>query len=184
MTEALLEERRPLEGFEVGGDQVHVASAPLAEAFAVTLPAGGARGELPEIGQSTILSGWFVMGVGAARWLVVSRQEPTPPISDVLRACVPDGADDIAITSQSDGIVPLTLEGPLATDVLARLVSIDLDQIADGGVVTTLIEHMTVTLTRVSRTDFILIGASSTADDFAHAVATAVNTVQSINARN
>lgn len=65
---------------------------------------------------------------------------------------VPEGVAALAaVTEQGDGLAAVLLDGEAARDVLARVVPLDLRDrsIPEGTSARTLLNHMTVTLTRV-----------------------------------
>jgi sarcosine oxidase subunit gamma len=102
----------------------------VAEALGAALPAPG---RMERAGEARLH--W----VGPGRALLVGREAPS-------------GLSEVAsVVEQGDGIGAARLEGWAARDVLARLVPLDLRDVAfpEGATARTMLNHMTVTLTRV-----------------------------------
>lgn len=80
---------------------------------------------------------------------------------------------------QTSNFVTLELDGPLARDALARLTALNLADAAfpEGAAQRTVMEHMGATVVRVGPDAFWLIGASSMARSFAHAIETSLDWV-------
>jgi sarcosine oxidase gamma subunit len=83
----------------------------------------------------------------------------------------PDGLDDAALTDQSDGWVGLSLTGPGAADVLARLVPLDLR--AMTGCARTVLGHMPLILIAITG-GFEMLTFRSMAQTAWHEVETAM----------
>lgn len=182
MPEAGLKAHRPLEDFEAGDHRVRLRTKEIDQAFVVTLAATAGADHFPSVGRVVEREGWQIIATGARRWLFVATAAPLCSIEELMQS---DEIDNGAsITDQSDGLVGLVLEGPLAPDVLARLVSLDLDALADDHAATTVMEHLTITLVRQDAQRFDILGARSTADSLAHAVAVAVETVARVDDLN
>lgn len=101
---------------------------------------------LPEAGQSvTTKAGARVIWFGQGHALVAGH--PVEPIA---------GA---ALTDQSDGWCALTLSGPGARDVLARLTPIDLrsNAFAVDAAARTLLGHMQSSITRTARDSYLVL---------------------------
>jgi sarcosine oxidase subunit gamma len=102
----------------------------VADALGLLLPAPG---RMQQAGEMRLH--W----VGPGRVLLVGREAPS-------------GLYDVAsVVEQGDGIAAARLDGWAARDVLARLVPLDLGDVAfpDGATARTMLNHMTITLTRV-----------------------------------
>lgn len=88
-------------------------------------------------------------------------------------------ADTAALTDQTDGWAALTLQGPQATDVLARLIPLDLRLAAFpvGHCARTGLNHMNAVLWRTGPYAFTLMVFRSMAQTAWHEVAGAMHTV-------
>lgn len=93
--------------------------------------------ETPSPGRMVLAEGARLLWVGPGKMLVLGR-------------AVPDLSSLAAIVEQEDGLAGVVLEGPAGRDILARLVPLDLRDrsFPDGATARTLLNHMTVTLTR------------------------------------
>ncbi|WP_022705321.1 sarcosine oxidase subunit gamma [Pseudorhodobacter ferrugineus] len=86
----------------------------------------------------------MVSAKGAARLVWTGRGQA------FLIGAVPDGLDGLAaLTDQSDGWAGVSLTGAGAVDVLARLIPLDLRDMAVGACARTSLGHMAVVLIRV-----------------------------------
>jgi heterotetrameric sarcosine oxidase gamma subunit len=88
-------------------------------------------------------------------------------------------ADNAALTDQTDGWAALTLQGPQATDVLARLIPLDLRDVAFpvGHCARTALNHMNLILWRTEPYAFTLMVFRSMARTAWHEVEAAMQTV-------
>lgn len=121
-------------------------------------------GELPEPGLAVAAGGGRLAWWGEGRWLLLGAE-------------VPDGvAARAAVVPQGDGVAWARLEGPLARDVLARLVPLDLREGAFpvGAVARTLLNHMAVTLWREGAEAWSILAMRSMAATVAREVGEAV----------
>ncbi|TNC72966.1 sarcosine oxidase subunit gamma [Rubellimicrobium roseum] len=77
----------------------------------------------------------------------------------------PDLSGLAAVVEQGDGIVAVALEGLAARDVLARLVPLDLRDVAfpEGATARTLLNHMSATLLRTGPQAYEVLGMRSMA---------------------
>lgn len=84
-----------------------------------------------------------------------------------------------ACTDQSDAWAVVNVQGVGCTDVLARLVPVDLRAVAfkQNHVAKTMLGHMSVTITRVSRDAFEIMVMRSMAGTLVHELETAMNGV-------
>lgn len=75
-----------------------------------------------------------------------------------------------ACSNQTDGWVSVRLEGADAAAVLARLTPLDLrlDHFKRGYTARTELQHMAVSITRLSETGFLILAFRSMADTFRH----------------
>lgn len=92
----------------------------------------------------------------------------------------PDLTPDLAaVTDQSDAWVMVRLEGARVEEVLARLVPIDLraPAFAEGHCARTLLQHMTVSISRVGRDAFEILAFRSMAATLVHDLDTALQMV-------
>jgi sarcosine oxidase subunit gamma len=123
--------------------------------------------ELPLPGRVVALDGARLLWTGPGRALLVGQ--PAPPALERLAAVV----------EQGDGIVAVLLEGPSGPDVLARLVPLDLRDGAfpEGTTARTLLNHMAVTLTRVGREAYEVMGMRSMARTLVHELTEAMRHV-------
>ena len=175
-----LEARDPLDGFAVEGDGVRVTS--LGPRSIVSIAFGhddrGTREAverglgivLPEVGRSASSAfggGSTLLGLQRDQWfaLMASAGET-----------VSDGA---AVTDQGDAWAPFALEGPRAAAALERTCRLDLHPNAFpvGGVARTSMEHLATMILRETIERFVLLSPRSSAESFAHAVATSVRNV-------
>ena len=132
--------------------------ADVASALGVALPApnGTARW-----GEGRIL--W----TGLGRWLLIG-------------APAPEGLGSLAaVVDQSDASVCVVLEGPAARSVLARLVPADLRDGAFpvGATARTLLNHMTVTLTRLGPEAWEVMAMRSMSGTLVHEIQEAMRGV-------
>lgn len=84
-----------------------------------------------------------------------------------------------AMTDQSDAWAMVRLEGAAAEDVLARLVPVDLRQsvFKRGHSVRTMLQHMSVSITRISDEAFLIFAFRSMAGTLVHDLETAMKGV-------
>ena len=83
------------------------------------------------------------------------------------------------MTDQSDAWAMVRLEGAAAEDVLARLVPVDLRQSAfkRGHSLRTMLQHMSVSITRISDEAFLILAFRSMAGTLVHDLETAMKGV-------
>ncbi len=88
-------------------------------------------------------------------------------------------AEHAAITDQSDAWAMVRLEGAAAEDVLARLVPVDLRQsvFKRGHTARTMLQHMSVSITRISDEAFLILAFRSMAGTLVHDLETAMKGV-------
>ena len=92
----------------------------------------------------------------------------------------PPGLDGLAaVVDLSDAQVCVLVEGPAARDVLARLVPLDLRDVAfpEGATARSLVNHMTATLTRVAPDAWEVMAMRSMAGTLVHELACAMRGV-------
>ena len=93
----------------------------------------------------------------------------------------PDGAlaQHAAITDQSDAWAVVELSGPGATDILARLVPVDLRcaKFPQGSTARTLLFHMMASVTRTGPDSFLILVFRSMAQTLVHDLQTAMEAV-------
>lgn len=84
-----------------------------------------------------------------------------------------------ALTDQSDAWAVVRIEGPLVEAVLARLVPIDLRSVAfkRGHTARTLLQHMSVSITRISENAFQIMAFRSMAGTLVHDLSAAMTAV-------
>ncbi len=84
-----------------------------------------------------------------------------------------------ALTDQSDAWAMVRLEGAAAEDVLARLVPVDLRQsvFKRGHTARTMLQHMAVSITRISGEAFLILAFRSMAGTLVHDLETAMKGV-------
>jgi sarcosine oxidase subunit gamma len=92
-----------------------------------------------------------VTGTGDVRLIWAGRD-----LAFLTGAAAPDGLR-AAITDQSDAWVALTLTGPHAVAVLARLVSLDLREMAPGQCARTALNHLPLLLVADAPDSFTLV---------------------------
>ncbi|MBC6407331.1 MAG: sarcosine oxidase subunit gamma [Rhodobacteraceae bacterium] len=130
-------------------------SAALQQAFGLTLP--GPNQSHANAGARLI---WFAQG----QVMLMG----TPPFEDL--------AEHAAVIDQSDGWAALALHGPKAEDVLARLVPLDLrsatpqtpEAFAIGATARSLLQHMTVSITKTKADGFLILAPRSMAQTLLH----------------
>lgn len=110
-------------------------------------PFRGQEGAVAEVMGAPLPAPGRVQVVGNARlhWVGPGR-------ALLVGGATPEGLSGVAaVVDQGDGIAAVLLEGPAARDVLARLVPLDLRDVAfaEGATARTLLNHMAVTLTRL-----------------------------------
>ncbi|MBR9842368.1 MAG: sarcosine oxidase subunit gamma [Rhodobacteraceae bacterium] len=90
-----------------------------------------------------------------------------------------DLAPHAAMTDQSDAWAMVRLEGAAAEDVLARLVPVDLRRAVfkRGHTVRTMLQHMSVSITRISDEAFLILAFRSMAGTLVHDLETAMKGV-------
>lgn len=91
----------------------------------------------------------------------------------------PELAEHAALCDQSDGWAVVTLKGSRAEDVLARLVPVDLrlPAFAVGQTARTLLQHMTVSITRLDERTFRIMAFRSMAGSLVHDLRSAMEGV-------
>ena len=113
-----------------------------------------------------------VTASGAARCVWTGRGQA------FLMGPAPDAALGAhgAVTDQSDAWAMVLIEGAAVTDILARLVPIDLRTASFpvGHTARTLLQHMTVSITRVSASGFQIMAFRSMAATLVHEIETAM----------
>ncbi|MEL6298766.1 MAG: hypothetical protein AAFQ45_09380 [Pseudomonadota bacterium] len=141
--------------------------------------ADGSGSPLPPIGHVATIDerGTEALGLGALRWLMIS--DPTGGATPDDPLTTNPQLEGVRVVDQSDGLVCLRLHGEGAVDAMRRLCRIDVDgeALAPGRCVTTVIDHLTITIVRDADDTFRLIGPRSTADDLFHAAETALRNV-------
>lgn len=122
---------------------------------------------LPAVNRATGKEGARAIWFGRGHTLLVG---PAPDASL---------AEHAALTDQSDAWSIVRLEGDDAEDVLARLVPVDLrrSQFKRGHTSRTQLQHMTISITRVSDTAFLIIAFRSMAKTLVHDLETAMKGV-------
>ena len=128
---------------------------------------------LPGPGQFAEARGLRAMFLGPGQWLIAGARDGLA--AEVREAAAGGGV----VTDQSDAFVELTLEGPLAREILARLSSLDYDDAAfpQGAVARTVMLQITALIARDGPQAYRINTARSTARDFAHDVAVAATAV-------
>ncbi|MCV3272609.1 sarcosine oxidase subunit gamma [Roseobacter sinensis] len=93
--------------------------------------------------------------------------------------CDPAVAKHAALTDQSDAWAAVTLSGPSAEDVLARLVPVDLRSVSfkRGHTARTLLKHMNGSVTRLGPESFLILVFRSMARTLAHDLKEAMEAV-------
>ena len=194
-----LEARDPLDGFAVEGDGVQVTS--LGPRSIVSIAFGhddrGTREAverglgivLPEVGRSASSAfggGSTLLGLQRDQWFALtaaadpsahgSAEESAVWPAEAVREAVGDGA---AVTDQGDAWAPLALEGPRAVVALERTCRLDLhpEVFPVGRVARTSMEHLATVILREGIERFVLLSPRSSAESFAHAMATSVRNV-------
>nr|WP_272490798.1 sarcosine oxidase subunit gamma [Mesobacterium pallidum] len=126
--------------------------------------------DLPQAGQSSALDDALILWFGAGHVLLCG------PAPDVALA------DHAALTAQTDGWAALTLSGPDAEPVLARLVPLDLSpaSLGAGRTARSTIGHMPASITRRQDGTFLLMTFRSMAGTLAEDLQTAMS---GVNAR-
>ena len=81
------------------------------------------------------------------------------------------------MTDQSDSFTELTMDGPLALEVLSRLSSLDFETFEVGAVGRTPMQQIAVTIARTGAESWRMNTSRSTARDFAHDVEIAARSV-------
>ena len=129
--------------------------------------------ELPVSGRFTSANGVTVMFAQPGQWLISAERKGLE--AEVKAAAAGAGT----VTDQSDSFTELTLEGPLAREVLSRLSSLDFDDAAFpvGAMGRTPMQQIAVTIARTGEEAYRLNTSRSTARDFAHDVAVAARSV-------
>ena len=128
----------------------------------------GAHGmALPGVNRATGKEGARALWFGKGQAMLVG---PTPAA----------GLGDWAsMTDQSDAWAMVRLEGAAAEDVLARLVPVDLRQsvFKRGHSVRTMLQHMSVSVTRIGAEAFLILAFRSMAGTLVHDLETAMKGV-------
>ncbi|MFZ5962153.1 sarcosine oxidase subunit gamma [Thalassococcus sp. BH17M4-6] len=88
-------------------------------------------------------------------------------------------SDHAALTDQSDAWAVVRIDGPRAEAVLARLVPLDLRKpvFGEGHTARSLLQHMTVSITRVGENAFQIMAFRSMAGTLVHDLDTAMSSV-------
>ncbi|MEM8579242.1 MAG: sarcosine oxidase subunit gamma [Pseudomonadota bacterium] len=91
----------------------------------------------------------------------------------------PSLAERAALTDQSDAWACVTLSGPDAEDVLARLVPVDLRApgFAEGHSIRTQLQHLNVSITRIEADTFLILAFHSMAGTLVHDLVEALESV-------
>ena len=132
---------------------------------------------LPDGAGASFAAGQTALGIGPARWLLLSEGEPNS-FAPRLAAIVGEAG---VVNDQSDGYALLRLAGPGCLPALARGVNIDLHPTAFpvGSVAATSIAHLGVILWRVPDADgapvFNLAVFRSMAGSLVHWLETAIS---------
>lgn len=127
--------------------------------------------DLPEAGRLTHGEGVAIVFTGPGQWFVIAPDEDLE--TKVRGAAAGAGT----VTDQSDSFTELMMEGPLATEVLSRLSSLDFETFEIGAVARTPMQQIAVTIARKGPESWRLNTARSTARDFAHDVDVAIKAV-------
>jgi heterotetrameric sarcosine oxidase gamma subunit len=122
---------------------------------------------LPDPGHMERMGEGRLVWAGPGRAWLVGRDLP-----EGLSACA-------AVTEQGDGLAAALLEGEAARDVLARVVPLDLRdrEFPEGTTARTLLNHMTVTLTRIGPTAWEVVAMRSMAATLVRELAEAMRHV-------
>lgn len=110
-----------------------------ADAFGTSLPAAGRTAQAD---AATVI--WS----GPDQYLVVASRQDTPLAGQLSQRL---GAP-ASVSDQSDARCMVAISGPRVRDALAKLVSVDLDEVAfpAGAVAATVLEHTNVTIWRAA----------------------------------
>lgn len=122
---------------------------------------------LPPPGRVAQVEGGRLLWSGPGRALLLGRPAP-------------EGLEGLAaVVDQGDGIAAVLLEGPAARDVLARLVPLDLREgsFPEGATARTLLNHLTVTLTRTGPEAWEVMAFRSMAATLVHELGEAMRHV-------
>ena len=146
------------------GDAGAALADNIAGAMGLTLPGPGAFSES---------KGVCAMFAGPDQWLISAGRAGLE--AEVRAAAAGAGT----VTEQSDAFVELTLSGPMAREVLARLSGLDYDDAAfpQGAAGRTVMQQIPVVIAREGREAWRLNTARSTARSFAHDVKVAAEAV-------
>lgn len=133
---------------------------------------------LPGPGQSVEAAGLTALALAPGQWFIAGA-DADAGLEARVRAAAGDCGD---VTDISDGFVALTLSGPRARDVLARLSTLDHADAGfpEGAVARTVMAQIGVVIRRLPGADapaYALETARSSARSFAHDVATAIRAV-------
>ncbi|MEL7465761.1 MAG: hypothetical protein AAFN79_16955 [Pseudomonadota bacterium] len=127
--------------------------------------------DLPEPGRFTEANGVTIIFSQPGQWLIAAEREELE--AEVRSTAAGAGT----VTDQSDAFTELTMEGPLAVEVLSRLSSLDYETFEVGQVARTPMQQIAVTIARTGAESWRLNTARSTARDFAHDVDVAAKAI-------
>lgn len=127
--------------------------------------------DLPPPGRFAEADGVRAMFAQPGQWLIAAEREG---LEAEVRAAA-SGAG--TVTDQSDSFTELTMEGPLAPEVLSRLSSLDFERFEIGAVGRTPMQQIAVIIARTGEAAWRLNTARSTARGFAHDVDVAARSV-------
>lgn len=136
-------------------------TAPEAITSVAVLPAATPSVQMPDPGQTLVHEGRRILWSGRRQALVLGA---------------PLAVTGAAVTDQSDAWVALTLSGARARDVLSRLVPIDLRDRAfpEAATARTLLQHVTVSLTRTAPDAYLILAFRSMAGTLVHDITVAM----------
>jgi len=142
-----------------------VRAAPFRTIVSLAGPMADLGVALPGPGRVARHDGVLYLWAGMETWLAMADD---PGLEDRLRAAAPG----VAVTDQSDGKAILLVHGPRATDILAKVLQIDLETFGEDSTALTLAGHIPVQIWREDDA-FALACFRSYAESLNHALARA-----------
>ena len=182
-----LEARSPLNGYSKSFGNLRVEEVTGKALVSIAVPQGGnaklataIKKQLgaawPEIGTTTTSpKGYQLLGIQADMVLAVF-DHPGGLSDDVIRKGLGDKA---YCTDQSDAWVMIRVAGEGVYEALERICPLDISErnFAIGQVARTQMEHLGAIIVKEDKNEFLLMSASSSADDFLHAITVSVENI-------
>lgn len=175
----MLESTTPLSGYSSTINSVEIREKSGLSIVSLAVPSGGSRKFQTAIKQAYGLSlpaaGRFTGGDQLAliwmtpeQYFLVSAQESLRPELEVVNKI----GKTAYVTNQSDGNTIISVSGPRCLEALERICPVDLHptSFGKGSAARTVMEHLGVTIMRMSASEYWLISASSSAGSFLHTI--------------